>query len=256
MVNLARIPNLRDRVSSEEWRTRVDLAACYRLLARFGWTDLIETHTSVAVPGSNNRHFLINPHGMLFEQVTASSLIKVGLDGELAEPSDYSPNPAGFTIHSAIHMARPDAFCVMHTHTPAGMAVSMQRQGLLMASQHACFFNGNLGYHDLAHMTAGLQGREALGRDMGRNKALIMRSHGLLVCGRTIGEAIWLMQFLDRACAAQVAAGSTELNSVSDETAQYFGEALSKRDLSLKRGEAAWPSLVALLDAEDPSYRN
>jgi len=252
-----RTPSVREQVSPEEWKARVHLAACYRLIARYGWADLTGTHTSLAVPGSENQHFLINPHGMLFEQVTASSLVKIDCHGQPVMASPYGVNPAGFVIHSAIHMARPDAVCVMHTHTVAGMAVSMQAQGLLSASQHACFFHNNLGYHAIEHMEAGVDGRSALASDLGSRWALIMRNHGLLTCGRTVGEAFWLMHTLERACAAQIAAlaGGATLNPVSERAAAWFGSLVSEKDFSLSRAEIAWPSLCRLLDDADPTYR-
>jgi len=153
-------------------------------------------------------------------------------------------------------MARPDAVCVMHTHTVAGMAVSMQAHGLLSASQHACFFHGNLGYHDIEHMEAGVDGRAVLARDLGARWALIMRNHGLLTCGRTVGEAFWCMHTLERACAAQIAAlsGGTALHPVSDKAASLFGALVANEDFSLSRAELVWPSLRRLLDETDPSY--
>jgi ribulose-5-phosphate 4-epimerase/fuculose-1-phosphate aldolase len=251
------LPSVRHLVSPEEWQARLDLAACYRLIARYGWADLSATHTSLAVPGSDNQHFLINPHGMLFEQVTASSLVKIDWQGTPVMPSPYGVNPAGFVIHSAIHMARPDAVCVMHTHTVAGMAVSMQEHGLLSASQHACFFHGNLGYHDIEHMEAGVDGRAILARDLGPRWALIMRNHGLLTCGRTVGEAFWFMHTLERACAAQVAAlsGGARLHPVSERAASWFGALVSEKDFSMDRAEKVWPSLRHLLDETEPSYK-
>jgi ribulose-5-phosphate 4-epimerase/fuculose-1-phosphate aldolase len=250
--------SVRDLVSPAEWEARVNLAACYRLIAHYGWADLTATHTSLAVPGSDNKHFLINPHGMLFEQVTASSLVKIDCDGHPVLPSPYSVNPAGFVIHSAIHMARPDAVCVMHTHTVAGMGVSMQPCGLLSASQHSCFFHGNLGYHSIEHMEDGVDGRTQLANDLGNNWALMMRNHGLLTCGRSIGETFWLMHTLEQACAAQIAAQAcgTALNPVSEKAASYFGGLVAEKEFSLKLGESAWPSLVRRMDALDPSFRD
>lgn len=258
MPNDAPLADLRGHVSPEEWQARVDLAACYRLLARYGMADLTGTHTSLSVPGSENQHFLINPHGVLFERVTASSLVKIDWQGNPVVPTKHGVNPAGFIIHSAIHMARVDAKCVMHTHTVAGMGVSMQAQGLLPASQHACFFTGNIGYHDIDAMADGLDGRAVLARDMGQNKALIMRNHGLLTCGRTVAEAFWLMHTLERACAAQIAAlsGGAALYPVTEKTSRWFGELLSREDFSLDRGDLSWPGLLDLLDSVDPSYRN
>jgi ribulose-5-phosphate 4-epimerase/fuculose-1-phosphate aldolase len=252
------LTEVRGRVSPEEWQARVDLAACYRLLARYGMADLTGTHTSVAVPGSDNKHFLINPYGMLFERVTASSLVKIDREGNKVLASPYPVNPAGFVIHSAIHMARADAVCVMHTHSVAGIAVSMQAHGLLPASQHACFFTGNIGYHDIDAMEQGLDGRAVLARDLGTHKALIMRNHGLLTCGRTVAEAFWLMHTLERGCAAQIAAlaGGGALHPVSEKTSRWFGELVSREDFSLDRGNLSWPGLLDVLDDVDPSFRN
>ena len=257
MPNDAPLADLRSHVTPEEWQARVDLAACYRLLARYGMADLTGTHTSLSVPGSDNQHFLINPHGVLFERITASSLVKIDWQGNPVVPTQYGVNPAGFIIHSAIHMAREDAKCVMHTHTVAGMAVSMQAQGLLPASQHACFFTGNIGYHDIDAMAEGLDGRAVLAHDMGQNKALMMRNHGLLTCGRTVGEAFWLMHTLERACAAQIAAlsGGAALYPVTEKTSRWFGGLLSREDFSLDRGNLSWPGLLDVLDSVDPSYR-
>lgn len=250
-------PSVRAQVSPEEWQARIDLAACYRLLARYNMADLTGTHTSLSVPGSDNKHFLINPHGVLFERVTASSLVKIDWEGRAVMETAFRVNPAGFIIHSAIHMARPDALCVMHTHTTAGMGVSMQAHGLLPASQHACFFTGNIGYHDIDAMAEEIGGRAALARDMGQYKALIMRNHGLLTCGRTVGEAFWLMHTLERGCQAQIAAlaGGTPLYPVSEKTSKWFGSLVSEEDFSLDRGALSWPGLLDVLDSVDPSYR-
>ncbi len=248
---------LREQVSAEEWQARVDLAALYRLLAHYGWDDLVETHTSVAVPGSDNRHFLINPLGLTFDQVTASNLVKIDCDGEPVMPSPYGVNSAGFIIHSAVHMARPDAFCVMHTHTVEGIAVAMQAHGLLSASQNACLFHGNTGYYSVDNRPSGIEARAALARDLGSNCVLIMRNHGLLVCGRTAGETIWLMHSLQKACAAQVAAlaGGVPLTPITEETAAWYGRMVREEDFALKRGAVSWPGLLQKLDRIDPSYR-
>jgi ribulose-5-phosphate 4-epimerase/fuculose-1-phosphate aldolase len=254
---LAAVPSMKTRVSPEEWQMRVDLAACYRLAAKAGWTDGIGTHISarVAAPAGQH-HFLINPHGLLFEQVTASSLVKIDQDGRKIQESPYPVNPAGFVIHSAIHMRNAEAICVFHTHTIAGMGVSMQEEGLLMASQHSAFFYGNLGYHDIEHMEAGVEGRDILANDLGPHRALIMRNHGLLTTGRTVAEAYKMMHTLERACAAQIAAqsGGAKVRRMSDKTCEFFGEFL--RNSSLKHSAMAWPSLLATLDASDSDYRN
>lgn len=257
-ITAIKVPSVRDQVSPEEWQARLDLAACYRLIAHYGWADLTATHTSVEVPGTNRQHFLINPHGMLFEQVTASSLVKIDCDGNQVMESPYKANPAGFAIHSAIHRAREDAYCVMHTHTVAGIAVSMQEQGLLPASQHACFFHKNLAYHDVENMADGVDMRDALVADLGPHRAMIMRNHGLLVAARTLGEAFWLIHTLERACQAQIAAlsGGSKINQVGEKGAMYFSRLMTEKDFSLNLGNKAWPALVASMDTLDPSYRD
>ena len=249
--------SLRDRVSPEEWKMRVDLAAAYRLTAKYGWADLIATHISARVAAPKGQHhFLINPHGYLFQQITASSLVKIDQDGEKVMPSAYDANPAGFVIHSAVHMRNPEAICVFHTHTIAGMGVSMQEDGLLIASQHAAFFHGNLAYHDIEHMEAGVDGRDILANDLGQHRAMIMRNHGLLTTGRSIAEAFGIMHMLERACAAQIAAqsGGAKVRLISDNVAAFFSDFYRKS--SRKNGELAWPSLIRMLDDEDPSYRD
>ncbi len=256
-TQLPRVPSMKDRVSPEEWRMRVDLAACYRLAARYGWVDLIATHISARVPAPEGQHhFLINPFGLLFSQVTASSLVKIDQDSRKIDDSPYPVNPAGFVIHSALHMHNHDAICVLHTHTVAGMAVSMQKNGLLMASQHAACFYGHVGYHDIKHMEAGVEGREILANDLGPHRALIMRNHGLLTTGRTLAEAFTIMHFLEKACAAQVAAqaGGAEILLMEEKTCAWIGDV--NFNGTLKHSEMAWPSLLAELDASDPGYKN
>lgn len=252
------LPPVREMVSAAEWEARVALAACYRLVAHYGWDDLVETHISMAVPGSDNKHFLINAYGMLFEQVTASSLVKIDGDGNAVMPSPYGVNRAGFIIHSAIHAARPDATCVMHTHTAAGIAVSMQAHGLLFASQNACLFHGNLAYHDVHHLRAGLEGRAALVRDLGSHCAMVMRNHGLLVCGESPAEVMWIMHSLQKACDAQVAAlaGGTALTQVPEEVAAGYGRVLREGRRGRTGGNAGWPWMLRLLDEKDPSFRD
>ena len=251
-------PTVRHLVSAEEWEARVALAACYRLQARFGWDDLVATHTSLAVPGSGNQHFLINPYGILFEQVTASSLVKIDLLGRPVMDTPHAVNEAGFIIHAAIHRARPDAACIMHTHTPAGIAVSMQKHGLLMASQNACLFHGNLAYHDIHHLRAGLAGQDALVADLGGCCAMVMRNHGLLVCAESVPEVIWIMHSLQKACAAQVSAlaGGAGLTPVPDDAAADYGRILRDKRRGRSGGEAGWPWMLRLLDAQSPSFRD
>jgi len=256
-THLIQVPSMKDRVSPEEWQMRVDLAACYRLAARYGWVDLTGTHISarVAAPAGQH-HFLINPHGLLFQQVTASNLVKIDQDGRKIQESPYPVNPAGFVIHSAIHMRSEEAICVFHSHTIAGMGVSMQEEGLLMASQHSALFYENLGYHDIEHMEAGIEGRDILANDLGKHRALIMRNHGLLTTGRTVAEAFYVMHTLERACAAQIAAqsGGAKVRRMSDKTCEFFGEFF--RNATLKHGTMGWPSLLSTLETTDPDYKN
>src|SRR6187397_1274475 len=182
-------PSVRDRVSAGEWETRVDLAACYRLAAHFRMTDLIYTHISARVPGPEH-HFLINAFGLLWDEISASTLVKVTLEGEIVDdPTGNGINRAGYVIHSAVHRARPEIHCVMHTHTSAGIAVSAQEDGLLPLSQHAMRFTGCIAYHDYEGLALELDEQKRLVADLGTHKALILRNHGLLTCGESIGEA-------------------------------------------------------------------
>src|ERR1700738_4602296 len=190
---------LRERVSAEEWQARVDLAAAYRLVAHYGWDALIFTHISARVPGPDH-HFLINPYGLLFGEMTASNLLKVDLDGNLVEPTPYFFNPAGFTIHSAVHAAREDAKCVLHLHTVAGVAVSCQEHGLLPINQTAMLLNGQIAYHEYEGVALELDERPRLVADLGTKNAMILRNHGTLAVGPTVAEAFLLMYFLERAC--------------------------------------------------------
>ena len=199
------VPSVRDKVSEEEWAMRVDLAACYRMIAHCGWDDLVFTHISARVPGSGH-HFLINPYGLLFEEVTASSLVKVDLNGEKVMESPFAVNPAGFVIHSAIHAAREDAHCVLHVHTPAGVAVSAQERGLLPISQQSIFVLASLGYHNYEGVALNDAEKPRLVADIGRNTFLILRNHGLLTVGSTVADAFLAMFTLERACEIQVMA--------------------------------------------------
>src|SRR2546428_484865 len=191
--------NVRDQVTQAEWQARVDLAAAYRLVALYGWDDLIFTHISARVPGPDH-HFLLNPYGMMFDEVTASSLVKVDPDGNKVMDSPYFINPAGFTIHSAVHAAREDALCVMHLHTDYGIAVSAQKQGLLPISQQAMFALSSLAYHDYEGLALDEEEKPRLVSDLGHKKFLILRNHGLLTPGRTAAEAFLGMFLLERSC--------------------------------------------------------
>ncbi len=197
--------SVRSTVTESEWEQRVALAACYRLVALYGWDDLIFTHISARVPGPEH-HFLINPYGWLFSEITASSLVKVDLDGRKVDASPHEVNPAGFTIHSAIHAARDDAHCVLHVHSVNGVAVSAQRDGLLPLSQHAMFALASLAYHDYEGVALNEDEKPRLVRDLGDRRSLILRNHGLLTVGRTVAEAFVAMYFLEAACMMQVRA--------------------------------------------------
>lgn len=242
------------RFGAEEWQMRVDLAACYRLFHHFRMTDLIYTHLSARVPGEAE-HFLINPYGLMFEEITASSLVKVDVDGAvLADETGLGINLGGFTIHSAVHGARPDVVCVMHSHTQAGMAVAAQRDGLLPLTQHAMRFTGNLAYHDYEGVHFTDEERRKLRASLGDKQAMILRNHGLLVAGRSIVEAFDLMYYLERACQAQVAAQSrgvplvTPGPGVAEQVASIFA------DPDRQANTRIWPALKRLLDRVAPGY--
>ncbi|MGO8997240.1 MAG: class II aldolase/adducin family protein [Polyangiaceae bacterium] len=234
---------------------RIDLAACYRLVALFGWDDLVFTHISARLPGEHNA-FLINPYGMLFEEITASSLVKVDLKGEKLAPSDWPINPAGFVIHSAIHAARPDAECVLHLHTNAGVAVSAQKQGLLPISQIATIALSSLGYHDYEGIALRDEEKPRLVRDLGSAACLILRNHGLLTVGPTIADAFIRMYALQRACEVQVLAqgGDKELVHVDPRILSGVKENIGAVTKGLG-GALAWPALLRKLDRIDREYR-
>ncbi len=200
-------------MNDEEWRVRVDLAAAYRLVAHFGWDDVIFTHISARVPGPEH-HFLINPYGMLFTEITPDNLVKIDLDGKIVEPTEHVVNPAGFTIHSAIHAARSNAQCVMHLHTVTGVAVSCQEHGLLPIDQTAMLLNGEVAYHEYEGIALELDERPRLVADLGSKRAMILRNHGTLTVGESVGDAFMTMYWLERACAMQIAmlAGGTPLH--------------------------------------------
>jgi ribulose-5-phosphate 4-epimerase/fuculose-1-phosphate aldolase len=247
--------SVRDRVSAQEWETRVDLAACYRLAAHYRMTDLIYTHISARVPGPEH-HFLINAFGLLWSEISASTLVKVTLDGEIVDdPTGSGINRAGYVIHSAVHRARVEVQCVMHTHTQAGIAVSAQEQGLLPISQHAMRFTNAIGYHDYEGLALELDEQTRLVRDLGTHKAMILRNHGLLTCGESIPEAFDLMYYLERACQSQIAAaaGGTKLRvppaDVAAKTAAQF------KGLPYKQKRTEWKAHLRMLDALDASYR-
>ncbi|MEM1440136.1 MAG: class II aldolase/adducin family protein [Pseudomonadota bacterium] len=248
--------SVKAQVSDEEWQTRVDLAACYRLIAMHGWDDLVYTHISASVPGEEG-HFLINPYGMFFEEITASSLVKIDLEGNKVMPSPYEINPAGFTIHSAIHEARHDVKCVVHTHTKAGIALSTQEQGLLPISQHSLFVLASLAYHDYEGVALNEDEKPRLVADMGTNMAMILRNHGLLTAGPTIADAFQAMYFLEVSCQIQLAAQST--GSAMTMIAPEILAGIRAQAKEVQRGmggQLVWPGLLRKLDRRDPSYRD
>jgi ribulose-5-phosphate 4-epimerase/fuculose-1-phosphate aldolase len=240
--------------SEAEWHLRTDLAALYRIIARFGWDDLLATHISVRLPGPEHR-FLINPLGWLFEEITASSLVKVDLQGNILESRDVAINPAGFTIHSAIHAARADVGCVIHLHTIAGVAVSSQKQGLLPLNQSSMLLNGKLAYHDFEGIALNLDERERLVRDLGDQCAMILRNHGTLAVGTSVADAFQTIYFLERACAMQVAAlggGATPLIPAAAVQEAVTRQVETFGDIA---DRLLWPALIRRLDRSDSSYK-
>ncbi len=248
--------SVRDNVSASEWEQRVNLAACYRLVAHYRWDDLIFTHISARVPGPEH-HFLINPYGMLFEEITASSLVKVDLNGEKVMPSAYEINPAGFTIHSAIHAAREDAKCVLHLHSLNGVAVGAQTGGVLPISQQSIFVLSSLGYHNYEGVALNEAEKPRLVADLGDRNFLMLRNHGLLTAAETIPDAFLLMYIFEATCAIQVRAqaGGSELIPV-DPRIVAGAQAAAKQVLRGAGGGLAWPGLLRMLDRRDPSYRD
>ncbi len=250
------IPSKQGQVSPEEWQLRVDLAAAYRLIALYGWDDLIFTHISVRIPGDEH-HFLINPYGMMFDEITASSLVRVDQEGNKLNPDDFDINPAGFTIHSAIHAVRDDALCVMHTHTPAGVAVSAQQEGLLPLSQQSLFPLSNLAYHDYEGVALREDEKARLQRDLGTNNFMILRNHGLLTTGASVADAFLGMYILQRACEVQIQAlaGNRPMTPVPDGIVDSIRQQAEQVTKGMG-GKLAWPGLLRKLDRIDPGYRD
>lgn len=248
--------NIQQQVSTEEWALRVDLAAAYRLIAAHGWDDLIFTHISARVPGPEH-HFLINPYGMMFEEITASSLVKVDRLGNKVMESAFDVNPAGFIIHSAIHEVREDVLCVMHTHTPAGVAVSAQKNGLLPVSQQSLFALSSMSYHGYEGVALNPDEKVRLQADLGDKMFMILRNHGLLVAAETIADAFLGMFILQRACEIQLMAqsGGGELVYVPQMIVDGM-RAQSRAVTKSAGGMLAWPGLLRKLDRMDASFRN
>jgi ribulose-5-phosphate 4-epimerase/fuculose-1-phosphate aldolase len=248
--------SIRAQVSDAEWALRTDLAACYRLVALFGWDDLIFTHISARVPGPEH-HFLINPYGLLFSEITASSLIKVDLDGRKVADSPHEINPAGFTIHSAVHAAREDAQCVLHVHSVNGVAVSAQAEGVLPLSQHSIFVLSSLAYHDYEGVALNEDEKPRLVRDLGAARFLMLRNHGLLTVGGSVAEAFVAMYFFETTCMIQVRAqaGGGELIRLSPALVAN-AQAQFRQVTRGAGGTLAWPALLRRLERECPGYRS
>ncbi|HET6184458.1 MAG TPA: class II aldolase/adducin family protein [Acetobacteraceae bacterium] len=257
-MNVATSPAALAGVSEQEWKIRCDLAALYRLVAHHRMTDFIYTHISARLPGPEH-HFLINKYGVNFDRMRASDLVKIDLDGNVMEQGGASRrvNAAGFVIHSAIHMARPDLMCVVHTHTAAGIAVSAQKQGLLPLSQHALKFYRRLAYHGYEGIALDLDERERLVADLGPHKAMILRNHGLLVGGTSIPEAFHMIYMLERACQAQVAAlaGGTELVFPPEEVCRHTSEQFRKQEND-DHYALVWDAALDLIADGKPDYRS
>ena len=247
------VRSVRSSVSGEEWRLRVDLAACYRLIAHYGWDDLVFTHISARVPGPEH-HFLINPYGMMFHEMTASSLVKVDSACAKIMESPFPVNPAGFVIHSAVHAARPDAQCVLHTHTVSGVAVSAQRSGLLPISQQATVALASLSYHDYEGIALHDDEKARLQRDLGQSDCMILRNHGLLTVGSSVADAFLFMFTLQRACEIQVQAqAGGELVTVDDRIVAGVRANVAAVTKGMGGG-LAWPGLLRLLERVNPGY--
>ncbi len=249
------IPSMKNQVSAEEWQLRVDLAALYRLTALYGWTDLVFTHISVRIPGPEH-HFLINPYGMLFDEITASSLIKVDQHCNKLHDSPFPVNPAGFTIHSCIHAGREDVGCVMHTHSRAGVAVSAQKGGILPISQQSTLVLCSLAYHDYEGIALREDEQPRLQRDLGDKNFLMLRNHGLLVVGKNIADTFLSMYIFETTCQIQItaqAAGDLSFISpdIQGDTMKVMAQATSGMG-----GQIAWPALLRKLDRIDPGFRD
>jgi ribulose-5-phosphate 4-epimerase/fuculose-1-phosphate aldolase len=248
------IPSLEGKVTDEEWAIRVDLACAYRMVAYYAWDDLIFTHLSARIPGPEH-HFLLNPYQLMFEEVTASSLVKVDVQGNPVEPTPFITNPAGFTIHSAIHMAREDAQAVMHLHTPAGQAVSAHDEGLLPLTQTAMLVRNDLAFHDYEGVATDLDERERLVADLGDKGGMILRNHGTLAVGGNVGECFVKLYFIERACQAQIMALSAgdRCSNPPQGTPELAAEQ-GAVGLKMAANFLAWPALKRKAYRMDPSF--
>lgn len=246
---------VREQVSEAEWALRVELAACYRMIAHLGWDDLVFTHISARVPGAEG-HFLLNPYGLMFEEVTASSLVKLDIEGNKVLPSSHDVIPAGFTIHSAVHEARADAHCVIHLHTPEGVAVSCRKGGLRPVSQTALYALASISYHAYEGVALEAEEKPRLQADLGAKKMMILENHGLLTCGRSVGDAFLAMFMLQRACEVQVMAeaGGGELIEIPQAILDGIG-AHVRQTLGNSGSDRVWPAVMRKMERLDPSFR-
>jgi ribulose-5-phosphate 4-epimerase/fuculose-1-phosphate aldolase len=244
--------------SAAEWQMRIELAACYRLVHHFGLTDLIYNHITARVPDADHR-YLINPYGLMYDEITASNLVKIDLDGTIVEDTEHEINPAGFVIHSAVHGARPDVVCVIHTHSRAGVAISALKEGLIPVNQGGFQFHNRIAYHDYEGFALDAEERKRLVADLGSRRAMILRNHGLLTAGRSVAEAFRVLYYLEQACQARLDAlhSGREIvlppDAVREHTAQQWeGGAAGIGTTTLRE----WPALLRMLDRRDPSYRD
>jgi len=242
-------------ISEEERQVRVELAACYRMAQKNGWDELVFNHISARVPGPDH-HFLINPFGLAFEEVTASNLVKVDLDGHVIGETKHPINAAGFTIHSAVHAARPEVGCVIHLHTEAGMALSMLEGGLLPLTQTAMFLHGQIAFHDYEGIALNLEERERLVRDLGDKSVMILRNHGTLVAAASVGQAYVIMFLLEKAARAQLQALACNRKLVEASPQAIGVTAQFGKGAAAAGGAFAWPAMLRRLDREDQSYKN
>ncbi len=248
------IASLKEVVSAQEWALREQLAACYRLVAMYGWSDLVFTHISARVPGPEH-HFLINPYGLMFDEITASSLVKVDQNCNKIIDSPFPVNPAGFVIHSCIHEAREDVGCVLHTHSRAGVAVSAQKAGLLPISQQSTFILPFLAYHGYEGLAVRDDEKVRLQKSLGTNRFLMLRNHGLLVVGKDVPSAFLNMYFFESACRIQIDAQGAELNYVDPKILEGVAHAMSVAGAGLSPSQLAWPALIRKLERSDPGYK-
>jgi len=255
---MSNVTALKTSISEAEWQMRKDLAACFRLVDLYGWSDLIATHLSARVPDADDQ-FLINPFGLTFDEITASLLMKADEDGNLLNQSNYDMNPAGFVIHSAVHMARPEVACVIHTHTQAGVGVATQKNGLLPLTQQSLAVLATTSYHEYEGIAFDMSERERLAQDLGNNNVLFLKNHGLLTVGNTVGEAFMWMYRAERACRFQLAfqQAGVEATKISEEMQKITmdrNRQANSKDGYRPIGQKEWPALLRKLDRENPGY--